>query len=144
MPSIRVTVALAVLLTGFTFAAAQSATPTGIWLTEKGDAHIRIHRCGRALCGTIVWIKDKIDPKTGKPPVDEANPDPRLRHRRIVGLRIFAMTADGHGRWTGGIYNSDDGQTYDAKLIPQGPRRLEVQGCVGLICGSETWRRIGR
>ena len=39
MPSIRVTAALAIFLTGFTFATAQAA-PTGTWLTEKGDAHI--------------------------------------------------------------------------------------------------------
>lgn len=144
MPSTRTTAILAIFLTGFTFSAAQAATPTGTWLTEKGDAHIRISHCGQALCGTIVWIKDKIDPQTGKPPVDSSNPDPRKRQRRIVGLRIFAMTPDGHGYWKGNIYNSDDGQTYDAKLIPKAGNRLEVKGCVGLICGSETWHKIGR
>ncbi len=140
----RLIAALAALLSGLTLVSAQAAEPTGTWLTQKRDARIRVAHCGMALCGTIIWIKDKVDPKTGKPPVDVDNPNPHLRHRRIVGLRIFAMMPDGHGRWTGRIYNSDDGQTYDAKLIPQDAHRLEVKGCVGLICGSETWRKIGK
>jgi uncharacterized protein (DUF2147 family) len=144
MHSFRSTAALAALLSSFVLASAHAAEPTGIWLTEKQDAHIRIARCGKALCGTIVWIKDKIDPKTGKPPVDVDNPNPRLRHHRIVGLRIFAMTKDGGGQWHGPIYNSDDGQSYASKLIPHGTNSLEVRGCAGLICGSETWHRLGR
>ena len=143
MPSIRIAAALAVLLTVFTFTAAQAAEPTGTWLTQKRDAHIRIAPCGKALCGTIVWIKDKIDRATGKPPVDSDNPNPRLRHRPILGLRIFAMTRGGDGLWKGGIYNSNNGQTYAGKLEPKGDGALEVKGCFGLICGSETWHRIG-
>ncbi len=135
--------ALAALLSGLTLASAQAAEPTGIWLTQKRDAHIRIAHCGKQMCGTIIWIKDKIDPKTGKPPVDVDNPNPRLRHRRIVGLRIFTMTPDGKGRWSGRIYNSDNGHSYDGKLKPHDDGVLEVDGCFGLICGSETWHRIG-
>lgn len=143
MPSTRLTVALAIILTGFTFAASQAAEPTGTWLTQKRDAQIRVSRCGHALCGTIVWIKNAIDPKTGKPPVDEENPDPRLRHRPILGLRIFAMTRHDN-RWIGQIYNSDDGQSYAGKITLRGPNSLQVQGCAGVICGSETWHRVGR
>lgn len=141
MPPIR-TAALAILLSALTFASAQAAELTGTWLTQKRDAQIRVSRCGAALCGTIVWIKDQVDPKTGRPPVDEANPDPRLRHRPILGLRIFAMTKHEAG-WIGPIYNSDDGQTYAGKISLRGPGSLKVQGCAGALCGSETWHRIG-
>jgi uncharacterized protein (DUF2147 family) len=134
----------ATLAFGLALAAARAAEPTGTWLTEKGDARIHIARCGKALCGTVVWLKQPIDPATGKPNVDGQNPDPRLRHRRIVGLRIFTMTPDGPDLWTGGIYNSDDGQTYRGKLKPQGPDTLEVRGCVGAICSGETWHKVGR
>ena len=144
MQPFRSTAALVALLSGLTFVTAQAAEPTGTWLTQKRDAHVRIAHCGRALCGTIIWIKDKIDPKTGKPPVDVDNPDPRKRHRPIVGLRIFAMTPNGNGAWIGPIYNSDDGQSYAGKLILHGASSLEVHGCAGVICGSETWHRIGR
>lgn len=140
----RSTAALAVLLSGLTLASAQAAGPIGTWLTQKQDARIRIARCGEALCGTIVWIKNNLDAKTGKPPVDEENPDPRLRHRPILGLHIFTMRPHGNGAWIGPIYNSDDGQTYAGKISLRGPRSLEVQGCAGVMCGSETWHRVGR
>lgn len=143
MPPIRIAV-LVVLLTCFALPTANAAELTGTWLTQKQDARIRITRCGGALCGTIVWIKDKIDPKTGRPPVDEENPNPRLRRRPILGMRIFAMRPHDNGAWIGPIYNSDDGQTYAGKLTLHGTGSLEVQGCAGVMCGSETWHRIGR
>jgi uncharacterized protein (DUF2147 family) len=144
MQPFRAAAAFALLLCGFALADAQAAEPTGTWLTQAGDAHIRIAHCGAALCGTVVWLKDTIDPDTGKPPVDARNPDPRKRGRRILGLRIFAMTPDGQGAWAGSIYNSDDGQTYAGKLLWHSADRLEVQGCAGALCGGENWRRVGR
>ena len=123
---------------------AHAAEPAGTWLTEKGDARIRVAPCGKAMCGTIVWIKDAIDPKTGKAPVDESNPNPALRSRKIVGIRIFAMTKDANGIWGGGIYNSDDGKTYAGKLLPMGEDQLQVNGCAGALCGGEMWRRVGK
>jgi uncharacterized protein (DUF2147 family) len=144
MSWLRALAIFAALAFGLTLSAAWAAEPTGTWLTEKADAHIRIARCGPALCGTVVWLKDPYDHKTGKPPVDEQNPDPSKRHRPILGLRIFAMTQDARGDWSGGIYNSDDGQTYRGKLVPRGANQLEVRGCVGALCSGETWRRVGR
>ena len=141
--SAAVFAALAVTIADPTRVSAASPEPMGTWLTQNADARIRIARCGKAMCGTVVWIKHPIDDATGKPPVDSKNPDPRKRNRKILGLRIFAMTADGQGDWLGAIYNSDDGQTYAGKLVLQGAQ-LEVHGCAGALCGSETWRRVGK
>ena len=97
--------------------------------------------CGKALCGTVAWLKDAVDSKTGQPPVDVKNPDPSKRSRKILGIRIFAMEQDATGSWTGDIYNSDDGQNYKGRLAPRGENELEVQGCAGALCGSEVWTR---
>jgi uncharacterized protein (DUF2147 family) len=67
-----------------------------------------------------------------------------MRNRKILGLRIFAMASDGNGGWAGGIYNAEDGQTYAGRLVLRDPYRLEVHGCAGPLCGSETWSRSGR
>ena len=134
----------AVIVILFGVASAKAAEPTGTWLTQKGDARISVARCGKAMCGTIVWIKDTVDEKTGKPPVDESNPDPSKRNRKIVGIRIFAMNPDGQGNWAGPIYNSDDGQSYAGKLVMIDANQLQVNGCVGAICGGELWRRVGK
>ena len=76
---------------------AQAAEPTGTWLTQNGDAHIRIAKCGANVCGTIVWLRNPIDATTGEAPIDLRNPDPAQRERKIMGLRIFAMAPDGSG-----------------------------------------------
>ena len=143
MQGFRAAAAFAAVFAALAIVPAAAAEPTGTWLTQNADAHIRIAHCGKALCGTVVWLKEAIDPATGQPPIDSKNPDLGKRNRKIIGLRIFAMTADGQGDWSGAIYNSDDGQTYAGKLVLRGTQ-LEVHGCAGALCGSETWRKVGR
>jgi uncharacterized protein (DUF2147 family) len=141
---IRRRAAAFVLSLMFVVAAAAPASAEeliGTWLTQQGDAHIRVAKCGKALCGTVLWLRDANDPKTGQPPVDDKNPNASLRSRKILGIRIFAMEEDATGSWTGGIYNSDDGQTYKGRLSPRGENEMEVQGCSGNLCGSEVWTR---
>jgi uncharacterized protein (DUF2147 family) len=138
----RATACTLVLISATAFASA--AEPTGTWLTQQGDAHVRIAKCGTAMCGTIAWLRDPVDAQTGQPPMDSRNPDPTKRGRKILGLRIFAMAPDGGGNYAGPIYNSDDGQTYQAKLMLRGAQQLEVQGCAGPLCGSELWSKVGR
>ena len=134
----------ALLLALMSVAAAMPANAEefiGTWLTANSDARIRVAKCGKALCGTVVWLRNAVDPKTGQPPVDDKNPSAGLRGRKILGLRIFAMEQDNTNSWTGGIYNSDDGQTYRGRLAPRGEDELEVQGCAGSLCGSEVWTK---
>jgi uncharacterized protein (DUF2147 family) len=123
---------------------AGAAEPTGTWLTQNGDAHIRVAKCGTSMCGTIVWLRDPVDAHTGKPQVDDKNPNPALRNRKVIGIRIFAMAPDGNGGYAGGIYNADDGQTYRGKIVLRSDAQLEVQGCAGPLCGSERWSKAGR
>ena len=125
----------------FAVSAANAEELIGAWLTQDKDAHIRIVKCGNALCGTVAWLRDATDPKTGKPPVDDKNPNISLRSRPILGIRIFAMELDATNSWTGDIYNSDDGKLYKGRLSPRGDNELEVQGCMGSLCGFETWTR---
>jgi uncharacterized protein (DUF2147 family) len=127
-------------------ACAQSAgTPAGTWLTQAGDARVKVSRCGAALCGTVVWLRDPIDSNTGKPAVDDKNPDPARRNRPMIGLSIFiGMKPAGPNKWSGQIYNSDDGKTYVSNISVSGPESLKVEGCVGSLCGGESWTRVGR
>ncbi len=129
------------LALAFAAAPANAEEMVGIWLTQQGDAQIRVAKCGKAMCGTVAWLRDAVDAQTGQPPVDTKNPNASLRSRKILGIRIFAMEQDNTGSWTGGIYNSDDGQTYKGRLVPRGDAELEVQGCAGSLCGSEVWTR---
>ena len=119
-----------------------AADPTGLWLTQEKDAKVRIAKCGKdIICGTVTWLKDPIDPKTGKPQVDDKNRDPALQSRKIIGLRIFSMTLTAPDTWTGKIYNADDGNEYDAKVTVPEKDKVEVRGCAGAFCGSEIWTK---
>ena len=135
-------VVIVALMFALTAAPARAEELIGTWLTQQADAHIRVAKCGKALCGTVAWLRDAVDPKTGQAPLDDKNPNVSLRTRKILGIRIFAMEEDSTGSWTGGIYNSDDGQTYRGRLAPRGDNELEVQGCAGALCGSESWTRV--
>src|ERR1700694_2011325 len=76
--------------------------PNGIWLTQAGDAKVRVSKCGRGICGVIVWLKDPIDAVTGKPQIDDKNPNPSLARRPMIGLPLFiGMHAAGPNKWLG-------------------------------------------
>ena len=126
-------------------ATAQAAGPDGIWLTQAGDAKVRVSKCGAGVCGVVVWLKDPIDPATGKAQLDDKNPNPALARRPIIGLLLFSdMRPSGPNKWSGQIYNADDGKNYASSIAIAGPDALKVEGCVGGFCGGETWSRATR
>ena len=118
---------------------------SGIWLTQAGDAKVRVSKCGGGICGVVIWLKDPIDPATGKPQVDDKNHNPSLARRPIIGLPLFSgMRPAGPNKWSGQIYNADDGNSYASNISVSGDDTLRVEGCVGALCGGETWSRSGR
>ena len=118
---------------------------SGIWLTQAGDAKVRVSKCGGGICGVVVWLRDPIDSATGKPQVDDKNHNPSLARRRIIGLPLFSgMRSTGPNKWSGQIYNADDGNTYASNVSVAGPDSLRVEGCVGPLCGGENWSRSSR
>ena len=75
----------------------------------------------------IVWLKTPIDRATGKPQVDDKNANPALAKRPIIGLNIFyGMKSVAGNKWSGTIYNADDGKSYSSSVAVAGPRKLEV------------------
>ena len=122
-----------------------AAEPSGVWQTQAGDARVKISKCGGGICGVIVSLKEPIDPATGKPQVDDKNPNPALKKRPMLGLPLFsAMQPVAANKWSGQIYNADDGGTYASSISVAGPDTLRVEGCVGALCGGETWTRVGK
>ena len=140
-----IVVVLAAVLAAPSARAQGAGEPGGIWLTQAGDARIRVSKCGGGICGVIVGLKDPIDPNTGKPQVDDKNPNPALKKRPMIGLPLFSgMQPTGPNKWSGQIYNADDGSSYASSVSVAAPNTLKVEGCVGALCGGETWTRVGR
>ncbi|WP_213288925.1 DUF2147 domain-containing protein [Bradyrhizobium sp. sGM-13] len=138
-------IAISAALLAAPSAFAQGAEPTGVWLTQAGDARVKISKCGGGICGVIVGLKEPIDQATGKPQVDDKNPNPALKQRPMIGLPLFSgMSPSGPNKWSGQIYNADDGGTYASSVSVTGADTLKIEGCVGALCGGENWTRVGR
>jgi uncharacterized protein (DUF2147 family) len=136
-------VVLAALL-GATVAHAESADASGTWLTQAGDARVKISKCGGGICGVVVWLKEPYDTATGQPATDSKNPNPSLARRPIIGLTLFSgMQPSGPNKWSGQIYNADDGNSYASSISVSGADTLRVEGCIGALCGGEAWTRAG-
>jgi uncharacterized protein (DUF2147 family) len=146
MPRTWLTIAVLAAVLAASLAHAQGAgSPVGVWLTQAGDARVRISKCGEALCGVVVWLREPTNPATGQPQVDDKNPNPALARRPMIGLPLFTdMRVTGPNKWSGHIYNADDGGTYVSNISIAGPDALRVEGCVGMLCGGETWTRSAR
>jgi uncharacterized protein (DUF2147 family) len=124
-------------------ASAQKADPTGVWINQEGSTKVRVSKCGAGLCGSVAWLREPND-RAGQPKVDKENPDASKRNRRLIGLPVLLnMKPNGDGKWSGRIYNADDGNTYVSNVELASANAMKVQGCVlgGLICKNMNWTR---
>jgi uncharacterized protein (DUF2147 family) len=119
------------------------ADPKGLWLAQDG-AQVRIAKCGQdALCATVAATKSPVDPDTGEPWTDKHNPDPNERGRPLLGVYVlYNMMPDGPGKWSGYLYNTDDGHTYPGHLLEINHNTVRVEGCALGICGGRNMTRI--
>lgn len=113
-----------------------AADAKGDWVRPNGASKIRISACGKALCGTLIWLKS--------PRNDTQNPDVSKRTRPLVGVQIVqSMKPTGQdNQWKSKVYNAEDGKTYTGFIELTSSNRLKLEGCVmgGLICKGEPGR----
>jgi uncharacterized protein (DUF2147 family) len=135
--------AIAAALLGFASVPSLAAEPTGTWLTEGGKSTVRVAGCGAALCGTIVSLKEPNDAE-GRPKTDKNNADASKRGRPVVGVQVVVgMKPDGPNKWSGQVYNPEDGKTYSGSMTLENAKTIKVQGCIlgGMVCKTSTWTR---
>lgn len=120
----------------------------GVWLNEDEDAHIKIENRNGKYFGNIVWLKDPIDEETGKPKLDDENPDPELQKRPVMGLELLSdFKFDDKDEWEDGdIYDPKSGKTYSCymEFTDDTKNRLKVRGFIGVsLLGRTTyWTRV--
>jgi uncharacterized protein (DUF2147 family) len=110
----------------------------GTWEHPDNGSHIKVSPCGGGLCATIVSVRDPSR-------VDDKNPDPKLRKRPVKGITIMnGAKKTGNNTWSGKLYNTTDGQTYNGTVTVVDKNHLKLQGCVlgGMICQGPTWTRV--
>lgn len=126
----------------------------GVWLTEpdevEGRAKVEITAEGGEYRGEIVWLEKPLyeggGGESGDPKRDANNPDPELRSRPILGLKLMeGFTYQGDESWGGGtIYDPAKGTTYRAKLKLLDDDTLKVRGFIGisLLGRNSIWTRV--
>jgi uncharacterized protein (DUF2147 family) len=129
-------------------AAAQSASPVGLWKTfddKTGQARamVRIYERGGQLFGRIEQtFTPGGEHRVCVPCTDERKNQP------IVGLVIIRhMQADGDHYDGGDILDPESGSVYRCKMhLEQNGTRLVLRGYIGisLLGRSQTWERQGQ
>jgi uncharacterized protein (DUF2147 family) len=121
-----------------------AADPRGVWLVQDGNAKVKVDTCGSAICANVIWIETPNDPATGKPRVDKNNVDPAKRSRPLLGLTIATgmKQSDRPEKWIGEVYSIDHGRSVNGSLSLLSDRKLKIEGCLMLVCESETWTRV--
>ncbi len=126
-------------------APALAADPIGTWLTGDKKGKVRIVNCAGAICGTLVWVQEPLDPETNKPKLDKRNADASKQSRPLIGIPIVLNMKPSAApqKWDGDVYNAEDGKTYSGSFTLTGANTAELKGCVlgGLICKAQTWTR---
>ena len=88
---------------------------TGVWWNDEKTSKIEVVEENGVFSGTIVYmIPEKYE--NGLPPLDDENPDPALRTRPVVGLKILSglkYNAKDKEWEKGRIYDPKSGKTYD-------------------------------
>lgn len=117
----------------------------GIWKTGDGNAVVRIYKNEQKYQGKIVWLKEPIDPVTGKSKLDKNNPTETLQNRPVLGLiNIWGFSQTEKNTWEeGNIYDPKSGNTYSCSIKMTGANSLEVRGYIGvsLIGRTDIWTR---
>jgi uncharacterized protein (DUF2147 family) len=118
----------------------------GIWEPSNGRARVKIEKIGAKYFGKIVWLKEPIDPETGKSKLDKNNPDLSLRTVPLKGYRMLKdFTYKGDDEWVDGtIYDPLSGSTYSCIIKMKDANTLDIRGYIGISTFGRTdvWKRL--
>lgn len=121
--------ALTIMLGAQASSPAFSQSVVDEWWTPGFNARVKLAQCDDKLCGTIVWAWDDT-------PSGAADKRPLVGQRIVKGMRLGE-----NSRYTGSIYNPEDGRSYNASLYLKTANTLQVEGCVLFFCQTQIWRR---
>ena len=117
----------------------------GVWKTGDGNAIVRIYKSGENFQGKIVWLKEPIDPETGKAKLDKNNSTETSKTRPVLGMvNIWGFKFIEKNLWDeGNIYDPKSGNTYSCTIKMTNANSLEVRGYIGvsLIGRTDVWTR---
>jgi uncharacterized protein (DUF2147 family) len=120
-------------------AAAQPAPRTadpviGTWMNRKGTVVVATRRCGRALCGRVVWASAEAEDRARAGGTE-----------RLVGTELLrGLQPVDRGLWEGEVFVPDLGTSANAQLMLLDAGTIEINGCQygGLLCKKQEWHKV--
>ena len=113
--------------------AVQPTDVLGRYWNPDRDGQIEVFQRNGQIFGRIVWRKENV--------LDDKNPDPEARKRRVVGLVFMkGFVFDGDDSWDDGeVYSFRNGETYSGRLrLEDG--HLVMRAYVGISWFGKTMR----
>ena len=129
----------------FTASAQDAASPIGKWKTldDKSGKPMTITEVYQAKNGTLAA---KIVENVGNLPANCTTCSGDHKGKPIVGMvTLWNLKANKDGTWGGGSgYKPSEDREFKAKTVTltDGGKKLEVKGCVSIICRTATWVRV--
>ena len=111
----------------------------GSWVTQDGDAIIKIDQCGNTVCGRI--HKYLVTPPNGVNQKDTKNPNKNLRNRKLLGTAILTGFKPDGNIWRGKVYDPKSGKIYRSEVNLVSQSKLKMKGCIGPFCRGQNWTR---
>jgi len=131
-------------------AAAQAASPAGLWKTvddntKREKSLVRIVESGGVYTGKVEKI---IDPDSPKDAVCKDCTDDR-KDKPVLGMTIIRNMKPSAGDKNvfegGDVLDPNNGKVYSAKLtLVDGGKKLDVRGYIGMpmLGRTQTWQRV--
>ncbi|GAA0463432.1 DUF2147 domain-containing protein [Parasphingorhabdus litoris] len=116
-----------------------SGSINGNWVTQDGDAIVKIGKCGNTVCGRL--HKYLVTPPNGVNQKDINNPDKKLRNRKLLGIAVLSGFKPDGKVWRGRIYDPKTGKSYRSEVSLRSPSKLKVKGCIAFFCQGQNWTR---
>ncbi len=119
------TLTAAALAFSFAAAPALAADPTGTWAATDGKSRYVISYCGdgNALCGKLIWLRDKDD-----------------KNRPYLNQVVVQGAQAAENKWKGTVVH--EGDTYDGTMVMTGEDSLKVNGCQAIFCKTVDLSRV--
>lgn len=118
----------------------------GEWIPGHGNARVKITKENDVFTGTIVWLREPVDQKSGEPRKNINSRDPEMRDKPLMGLKIvdgFQFT-DKRVWESGTVYDPESGRTYCGKITLLNDNELRLRGSIcglSLLGRNDTWTR---
>jgi uncharacterized protein (DUF2147 family) len=120
------------LFPGYTSQGPEADRIIGQWMSVRRNVKVQVYREANEYKARVIWFNDSDDKsKPMNSRLDEHNPDPKLRQRKILGMQVLSRLKYNpkSNRWEKGkIYDAKTGREWSSVATLTDDGLLYVKG----------------